>query len=189
MAAVIKDRLKGAPSRPTIPYDITADYLARRAGLIVSKCEEDGMNAHHVVTHCRSTIVAGSFALILPLSGLALDNAPPEALSVKVFPDRYVAAGKPFSDLAALEAWTKAIRIRTLWLDSCGPASTGQLLAAVERFHRVYMEGVQIRTFAAGEAACLAAAEQSSWDRGGMTRKPADEAYYATDQYGRSTMP
>jgi hypothetical protein len=188
MAAVIKDRLKGASSRPTIPDDIRADFLVR-AGRIVSKFEEDDMNAHSVVSHCRSTIVAGGFALILPLPGLALDNAPPEALSVKVFPDRYVAAGKPFSDLAALEAWAKPIRIRVLWLDSCGSASTGQLLAAVERFHRVYVEGVQIRTFAAGEPPCLGAAEQASWDGDRVTRELADEAYYAIDQYGRSTIP
>jgi hypothetical protein len=118
-------------------------------------------------------------ALIFPLPGLALDNAPPGALSIKVFPDRYVAADKPFSDLATLEAWAKLIRVRVLWLDGCGPAATGQLLAAVERFHRVYVEGVQIRTFAASEPACLAAA----------TQPPADEAYYASDQYGRSTLP
>jgi hypothetical protein len=123
------------------------------------------------------------------LPALALDNAPPEALSVKVFPDRYIAAGKPFSDLAALEAWAKPILVRVLWLDSCGPASTKQLLAAVERFHRVYVEGVQIRTFAAGEPACFGAAEQASGDRDGTTREPADEPYDATDQYGRSTMP
>ena len=147
------------------------------------------MNAHSVVSRCRGALVGGGFALIFPLSGLALDNVPPEALSVKVFSDRYVAAGKPFSDLAALEAWAKPIRIRTLWLDSCGPASTGQLLAAVERFHRVYVEGVQIRTFAAGEPACLGTAEQASWDRDSVTRAPADDAYYATDQHGRSTMP
>ena len=147
------------------------------------------MSANPIVSRgCRS-LVAGGFALILPLSGLALDNAPPEALSVKVFPDRYVAAGKPFSDLAALETWVKPIRIRLLWLDGCGPASTGQLLAAVERFHRVYVEGVQIRTYAADEPACVGA-EQASWAaRDSVTRAPGDEAYFAADQYGRSTIP
>ena len=142
-----------------------------------------------VVSRFRRTIVAGGLALILPLPALALDNAPPEALSVKVFPDRYVAAGKPFSDLAALEAWAKPIIVRVLWLDSCGSASTKQLLAAVERFHRVYVEGVQIRTFAAGEPECLVADEQASRDRDGVTRGRADAGYYATDQRGRSTMP
>jgi hypothetical protein len=147
------------------------------------------MSAHAIVSRCRSTLVAGGLALIVPLSGFAMDNVPPETLSVKVFPDRYVAAGKPFTDLAALEAWAKPILIRELRLDSCGPASTRQLLAAVERFHRVYVEGVQIRTFAAGEPACLGTAEQAGWDRDGVTGAPADDAYYATDQLGRSIMP
>jgi hypothetical protein len=148
------------------------------------------MSTHAVDSCRRRALVAGCFALIVPLSGLAQDNVPPEALSVKVYSDRYVAAGKPFSDLAALEAWAKPIRIRTLWLDSCGPASTGQLLAAVQRFHQVYVEGVQIRTFAANEAACVGADDQASVTvRDSVTIASDDEAYIATDQYGRSTIP
>jgi len=147
------------------------------------------MNAHPVASRRRWILAAGGLALIFPLSALGLDSVPPEALNVKVFPDRYVAAGKPFSDLAALEAWAKPILIRTLWLDSCGNAATKQLLAAVERFHSVYVEGVQIRTFAAGAPECLGAAEQVGWARNAVSRAPADAAYYATDQYGRSTMP
>jgi hypothetical protein len=114
---------------------------------------------------------------------------PPEALNVKVFSDRYVAAGKPFSDLAALEAWAKPIHIRTLWLDSCGNASAKQLVAAVERFHSVYAEGVQIRTFAAGAPECLGPIEQVGSARHGVGEALAGAAYYATDQNGRSTMP
>jgi hypothetical protein len=147
------------------------------------------MNAHSVASRCRWILVAGGLAVILPLSALGLDSVPPEALNVKVFPHRYVAAGKPFSDLAALEAWAKPILIRTLWLDNCGNASTKQLLAAVERFHSVYVEGVQIRTFAAGAPECLVAAEQAGWARDAVSRAPADAAYYTTDPYGRSTMP
>lgn len=147
------------------------------------------MSIHPVVSRYRTALVAGGFALILPLSGLAIDNVPPEALSVKVFPDRYVAAGKPFSDLADLEAWAKPIRIRVLWLDSCGPASTSRLLAAVERLHTVYVEGVQIRTFAASEPACVGATEQAGSTRSRLTQARTDESYYAIDQYGRSTIP
>lgn len=147
------------------------------------------MNAHPVVSRCRWMLAAGGLALAVPLSALGVDSVPPEALNVKVFSDRYVAAGKPFSDLAALEAWAKPIPIRTLWLDSCGNASTKQLLAAVERFHSVYAEGVQIRTFAAGEPQCLGAAEQAAWARFGVSRALVDAAYYATDPSGRSTMP
>lgn len=148
------------------------------------------MNAYAARSRCGPIIAAMGLALILPQSGLAMDSVPPEALNVKVFPDRYIAAGKPFSDLAALEAWAKPIQIRTLWLDSCGPASTKQLVAAVERFHSVYAEGIQIRTFTAGEAACLVVlAEQATAGRDDASRVSSVPDYYATDRYGRSTMP
>jgi hypothetical protein len=148
------------------------------------------MNAHSVYSRFRCILTAGGLALILPLPALGLDSVPPEALNVKVFPDRYVVAGKPFSDLAALEAWAKPIRIRTVWLDSCGIATTKQLLAAVERFHSVYAEGVQIRTFAAGGHECLDAAEQAGLVRNGVSQALVDESpYYATDQYSRSMIP
>ena len=147
------------------------------------------MSAYADLSRCCRNIVAAGLAFVLPLSALALDPVPPEALSVKVFSDRYVAAGKPFSDLAALEAWAKPIRSRVLWLDSCGPASKGQLLAAVERFHTVYVEGVQIRTFAAGEPACLGTTEQASGGRDSVSRELTDGAYYASDKSGRSLVP
>jgi len=127
--------------------------------------------------------------LTLPLWGLAFDNAPPEALNVKVFPNQYVAAGRPFVDLAALEAWAKPIHIRVLWLDSCGPGSTKQLLAAVERFHAVYVEGIQIRTFGSGEPGCISAAEDARGNREIISRLAAGAEYYATDESGRSIMP
>ena len=147
------------------------------------------MDARPTVSHCRWILIAGGFALVFPRFALGLDSVPPEALNVKVFPDRYVAAGKPFSDLAALEAWAKPIQIRMLWLDSCGNASTKQLVAAVERFHSAYAEGVQIRTFAASAPECAGSAEQAVRARHGVRPALADAAYGATDQYGRSTMP
>jgi hypothetical protein len=147
------------------------------------------MNGYCIGSHCRRTLVAGGFALMVPLAGFAADNVPPEALNVKVFSDRYVAAGKPFSDLAALEAWAKPIRIRVLWLDSCDPASAKSLLAAVERFHSVYVEGIQIRTFGASDPGCAFAAEQASWTEAGVKRLPASEEYHAADDSGRSRMP
>jgi hypothetical protein len=147
------------------------------------------MNARWISPRCRSALVAGGLALILPLSGTAVDSVPPEALNVKVFPDRYVIAGRPFPDLAALEAWAKPILIRTLWLDSCGAASTRQLLAAVERFHSIYPEGILIRTLPRGEAECLSAAEHASGGQPNMSLSRPDAEYYATDQLGRSALP
>jgi hypothetical protein len=137
-----------------------------------------------LASRCRAVLAAG--ALTVPLAALAVDNVPPEALNVKVFPDRYVAAGKQFTDLAALETWAKPIRLRTLWLDSCGNASTKQLLAAVERFYTVYAEGVQIRTFGPGDPGCLVpVADGVSAARG----LPPTYEYLATDRTGRSAMP
>jgi hypothetical protein len=135
------------------------------------------------------TVVAGAFALVIPLAGNAADNAPPEALYVKVFPDRYVAAGKPFADVAALAAWAKPIVIRTLWLDTCGSASTKQLLAAVERFQSTYPDGIQIRALSADEAGCASTAnsETSSVTDGKSAR--VDAAYFATDESGHSMLP
>src|SRR5262249_45040531 len=103
------------------------------------------MDARPIVSLYSRTFIALGLALLMPRSVMAADNVPPEALNVKVFPDRYVAAGRPFADVAALAAWAKPILIRTLWLDTCGPASTKQLLAAVERFQSDYPEGIQIR--------------------------------------------
>ncbi len=144
------------------------------------------MSANAVLSRCRRNIAATGFALIFPLAGVAADSVPPEALNVKVFPDRYVAAGKQFSDLAALEAWAKPIRIRTLWLDSCGNASTRQLLAAVERFYTVYSEGVQIRTFAPGDPGCLEPVAGQALPPRAL---PAAHEYLVTDRSGRSAIP
>ncbi|HZA95462.1 MAG TPA: hypothetical protein VE421_04935 [Burkholderiaceae bacterium] len=147
------------------------------------------MSIHVVVTHNRRRIAAATLALGLPLSGLALDGVPPESLSVKIFADRYVVAGKPFSDIAALEAWAAPNRTRVLRLDSCGPASTEHLLAAVERFHKVYVEGIQIRSFAAGEPACVGSVEQASSSLNSASEIQTGLPYYPSDKSGRSLVP
>lgn len=131
----------------------------------------------------RSIAVA---ALAVPLAASATDSIPPEVLSVKVFPDRYVAAGKPFADLASLDAWARTIHIRTVWLDACGNASATRVLAAAERFQPVYTEGVQIRTLAPGDPGCLEAVPGQT---SRLNALPATAAYLATDRYGRSVLP
>ena len=100
-------------------------------------------------------------ALALPLSALAADNVPPETLDVKVYPDRYIAAGKPFATLPALEAWAKPIVLQEIWVDSCGPASARQALVAAERFQSTYKKAVRIRSLASTEKGCVAMAERT----------------------------
>jgi hypothetical protein len=132
----------------------------------------------HSGSIARNTLVA---ALLLPLSAFAADNAPPEALNVKVFPDRYVVASTSFADLASLEAFAKPVLARTLWLDSCSPASTKQIVAAVERFETRYEDGIQIRSFSPRAPECAAA------DFVGRGRIGTD--YFAIDEAGRSMTP
>ena len=136
---------------------------------------------NHSGSPVRGTLATVAAALLLPLSALAADNAPPEALNVKVFPDRYVVASKPFADLASLEAWAKPILVRTLWLDSCSPASTKQIVAAVERFQSRFQDGIQIRSFSPRAPECAEAYMV------GGGRIGTD--YYATDESGRSMTP
>lgn len=148
------------------------------------------MNAHAVLSIGRRCIAAAGVALVLPLSGLATESAPPEALSVKVFPDVYVAGGRSFTTVAALEAWVAALeawsvpsQTRSLLLDSCGPGSTGQLLAAVEWLYQAHADAVRIRTFAAGDPVCVAAAAQASPGHAITPR-----LYYQSDRSGLSAV-
>jgi len=122
--------------------------------------------------------------LALPLSALAADNVPPETLDVKVFPDRYVAAGKPFATLAALEDWAKPIVLREVWVDSCGPASAAQAFAAVERLQTTYKGVIRVRSLPSGEATCVSAAEYAS-----SGARAVDWSHLATDETGRSILP
>ncbi len=133
------------------------------------------MNARTLV---RSTLAAA--LVVLPLAAFAADNLPPDALGVKVFPDRYVVAGKQFADLASLEAWAKPIMVKTVWIDSCSPASGKQVLAAVERFQTSYTDAIQVRSLSPRDAGCATA------DMVG--RNPGND-YFATDEQGRSLIP
>jgi hypothetical protein len=123
--------------------------------------------------------------LVLPLPVLAVDNVPPETLDVKVFPDRYVAAGKPFATLAALEAWAKPILLREVWVDSCGAASAAQAFAAVERLQTTYKGMIRVRSLSVGEATCTSAAKHADVVGG----RAIDWTHLATDKMGRSILP
>jgi hypothetical protein len=182
MRAVRNDRLSAAPSDRTIRFAIKADSPS--GSNVASQLEESVMNA---VPKCfRGSVVAASFFLSFPFAAVASDTVPPEALNVKVFPDRYVAAGRPFADLASLDAWAKSIRIRTVWLDGCGNAAGRQLIAAVERFYPLYTEGVQVRVLGPADPGCLAPV---AVDITQVRALPAAAEYLVTDRAGRSALP
>jgi len=147
------------------------------------------MNARPLVSLLRTSVVAAGLALALPLPGVAADNAPPEALNVKVFSDHYIVAGKQFTDLTALEAWAKPILVREVWLDFCDPVPTKQFMAAIERFHTAYPEGIQIRALSPEDERCVSAGESASRSPADMALARVDAEYLATDENGRSTLP
>jgi hypothetical protein len=147
------------------------------------------MNTRTLISVCGRTAITGAFALAFPLSGIAADNAPPETLNVRAFSDHYVAAGKPFADLAALEAWAKPILIRSVWLDFCYPVSTGQFVSTVERLHSAYSGGMQVRTLSSGDEGCVSVASRSSASPAHETVVRADAEYLATDEFGRGKLP
>ncbi len=101
----------------------------------------------------------------------------------------YVAAGKPFADLAALEAWARPIVIRSVWLDFCYPATTRELVSTVERLHSAYSSGMQIRTLHPGEGECVLAAGHSSPLPAHVASMRADAEHLATDEFGRGKLP
>ena len=143
------------------------------------------MSAHTIVSRFSRAAVAGGLALILPLVAFALDPAPARSLSVSVFSDRYVAAGRQFSDLDALEGWVKSGSPRVLRLDGCGAASATRFLAAVERFQHVYLE---IRMSEAGEPGCTTVAAGRSIPAA-VTEVSGGERDPAVDRYWRNVMP
>ncbi len=147
------------------------------------------MNTRPFPSLCRSAVIAGGFALLFPLSGLAVDNAPPEALNVKIYPDHYVAAGKSFADLASLQAWAKPILIHTVWLDFCGTVSTERLVAAVARFHAAYSEGIQVRTLSLDDAGCVTAQDYAGRTAADEDLVPAEARLLASHESNPSMLP
>jgi hypothetical protein len=98
----------------------------------------------------RRTILAagGSLLWLLPIGGA---GAQTPAVSVGVFPDHYVAAGRSFDDLNALEDAIAPMRPERVQLTACGDGTARALRAAAHRFRNASLE---LRTAARGDAAC-----------------------------------
>jgi len=131
----------------------------------------------------RLRILAAALAFASPAVSLAASNVPPETLDVKVFADRYVAAGRHFADLKTLHEWARPIVIREVWLDGCGPAAAQSLQAASLAFQPQAGGLLRVRMLSPVEAGCGLAAPARAV-------APADEqAYLASDAAGRSILP
>ena len=119
------------------------------------------MNARAALSRRLRSLVEGILMLGVPLSAPAYHNVPPETLDVKAYPELYIAAGKPFTTLAALEAWAKSILIREVWVDSCGPSSAPRALAAAERFQSVHKKAIRVRSRPFGDRDCILEADRA----------------------------
>jgi hypothetical protein len=142
------------------------------------------MSAHFTVSHLSRTALAASLVLTFPLAGVAQNPVSEETLSIAIFSDRYIVAGRQFSGLKALQ---RGLNPSNLRLDGCDQASAARLLAMVERFQHAYLE---IGVLGAGDPRCAAAAAAHPNRASDATMQvPASERNQAVDPYWRSVMP
>ena len=127
-------------------------------------------------------MVVASFALWVPISAFGTET--PALLPVKVFADHYAVGDQRFGDVATLEAWLKPMAARTLRLENCGRASAERLVAAVQRFHLLYDEGITVRYLGDG---CIAHVAQPRWLDNAVD--VSGSPYLAVDADGRGTLP
>lgn len=95
--------------------------------------------------------IATAACLIFPAHGFAADATGARTRLVRVLPDHYLAGGKRFHDLDALEAWVTASGATALRLESCTSAANKALGAATARFRHMYLD---LRVPASGQVAC-----------------------------------
>jgi hypothetical protein len=142
------------------------------------------MSAHFSLLHLSRTALAVGLAMMFPLASVAQDAMSEQALSIAIFSDRYIVAGRQFSDLQALERGLNPANLR---LDACDQSSAERLLATVERLQHAYLE---ISMSGAGDARCAAAAAAHPNQVGdATTQAPTGERNPAVEQYWRSVMP
>ncbi len=67
-------------------------------------------------------------------------NAAAQTLSVGVFADQYIAAGRSYDDLNALEAAVRRLGVTAVRLDGCGAADSIAQRAAAHRLRDLYVE-------------------------------------------------
>ena len=99
-------------------------------------------------------LAAAATALWLATTGAAVGQTPAPAVTVAVFADHYVLAGRFIDDLDRLEDAIAAMHPRGVRLDACGEGISRALRAATHRFRNLYLD---LRTAAIDDAACQSA--------------------------------
>jgi hypothetical protein len=146
------------------------------------------MNLHPVISSLRKLAIAASVVFWVPLSGLAQDSVANGTLAVSIFAEHYVAAGRVFADLDAVQSLAQPMRPRALRLDLCDPTASRRLLAAGYRFRHAYLA---MNPVAAGTPVCdanLAARAVRVSGAIGQPPERADEAQ-TIERYWEALVP
>jgi hypothetical protein len=97
------------------------------------------------------TVATGAGALALGVAALPAAQAPTDEVSIAVFADHYVVAGRSIDDLNVLETTLQTVPDRPIQLNQCGAGTARALKAAAHRFRD---RPIEIRTPAAGALQC-----------------------------------
>jgi hypothetical protein len=100
------------------------------------------------------SVAAAASALCLATVGAAAAQTPTSDVSITVFADHYVLAGRLIDDLDALEDAVSAMRPRTVTIDACGAGTARAQRAAAHRFRNLYLD---LRVVETNAPSCQAA--------------------------------
>ena len=93
-------------------------------------------------SNVRRTVrcITTASALWLATLGTAVAQSPAPGVTVAVFADHYVLAGRSIDDLDALEDAVTAIRPQRVRIEACGEGTARAQRAAAHRFRNLYLE-------------------------------------------------
>jgi len=80
------------------------------------------------------TVATGAGALTLGMAAPPVAQAPTDEVSIAVFADHYVVAGRSIDDLNVLETTLQTVPDRPIQLNRCGAGTARALNAAANRF-------------------------------------------------------
>lgn len=96
--------------------------------------------AKHSLMPRVGVVLAAVSSLWLGVGGSAAAEATAPDVTVTIFADHYVVAGRTIDDLDVLEAAVSSVRPKAVRLDACGAGTARAQQAAAHRFRNMYME-------------------------------------------------
>ncbi len=144
------------------------------------------MSGHSVRDHLARMAVAGVLAIGFITSPLAGAQQPAKSVSITVYSDRYLLAGRTFDDLDLLVQHSTVIHLSAVTLVVCGPDAGPSLKAAVYGFRRV---PVRIAVADANEPECASGAPHATLVRERSGQPPYGIDDEAVERYWRELIP